>query len=681
MGEKGLRVFSILVGVVLVVSAGFLALGRFGWPLVSLSYDLPFFAHQAGTPDSICIVYLDELEDDLLDRGVHANLLDELREAEACVVAYDIIFDSEWDEPEVDETFAESIRRFENSGGESGTQREVFLAAGRATSQQLGVAIERLVLPTDLLLDAAEEVGGTEAFGVVLYEDESFQARRLTTGTPDESSLCWRVAQSLNPKLIEKVRLRERWINFAGPPSDSEDPTPRASIPSCSVQSVLKGEVSPAFFRNKVVFVGGAPGIVGDALGKDLFAAPYHRLGGKSRVPLMSGVELQANMTANLIQENWLRRTISRTERYLIIGGGILFGSLFTFLRPFRGVLLALVLILAFFLAGTLSIHFTKIWFPWTAMAFCQVPVALVWGTASRSYVERHFRFASDEEKRRLGKAFEKYLSPAMLQKLVENDYHVNLGGEKVNVAVMFTDIADFTKMSENLRDPATIVANLNDYFDRTSEQIRKSEGTVIKFIGDAIFAGWGAPIEVESPARQAIKAALEVEKRSLLRVGNKVLPTRLGIHMGEVLAGNIGGSDRFDYTFIGDAVNVAARLESLNKQMGTTILTSGEIVENLNKGEFALRRLGRFQLKGKKEATEVFEVLGERLTTTYSSWLQDFEAAQQALEVGDLIAAKEQFMQIVTSQDEGDGPCRFFLELLEEPHRIRDGVILLDQK
>ena len=132
----------------------------------------------------------------------------------------------------------------------------------------------------------------------------------------------------------------------------------------------------------------------------------------------------------------------------------------------------------------------------------------------------------------------------------------------------------------------------------------------MIKFIGDAIFAAWGAPIIDPLAPLKAARAAWHLSQNDSLVVEGVNLKTRIGVHFGEVVAGNIGSRKRVDYTMIGDAVNLAARLEGLNKMFGTRILISEDVESRLN-GEFHTRKLGSFRVKGRKEPTAVFELVG----------------------------------------------------------------------
>lgn len=678
--ERGTRVTTILLGALLTCMVGLSALLRMGDSLVTLSYDLPFIVHRAGGADDVRIVYLNELDQQFLDRRPQAQLLDRLGEAGARMVVYDIIFDLPSADPELDTTFAESIRRFRGVDADGNPipgapQRQVFLACGRKTFQTTGMAGEQLIPPTDVLMDAADD------FGLVAVDDDIYRLRKLPTGSLDEPALIWKAALAAGAPLTEETRMDSRWINYAGPPPDPNRPRSVMPIQSCGADSLLTGEIAPAFFRDRIVVIGGEPGIVGEALGKDLFETPFHRFQIFGKIPLMSGVEVQANALANLLQGNWLLRSIPRFDLYLVVISGLAIGMLLAALRPMMGLLWSLIFIFAATMAGVFSMHFAQFWFPWTVVAFLQVPVAMVWGIASQSYIDRYFRIKLGEEQKAIRAAFAKYLSPQMLDRLTAEGFRTNLGGEKIQAAMMFTDLENFTDMCERIGDPERVVETLNGYFERTTSSIFEDDGVIVKFIGDAIFAAWGAPIPDPNAAQKAVHAAWKLFENDKLVVDGQTLGTRIGLHFGEVVAGNIGSSRRVDYTLIGDAVNLAARLEGVNKLLGTHILMSDAVKACLD-GEYRTRRIGRLRVKGRKEPVVAYELLGPVVHKSEPEWISAYHRALDILESGDPRAALPAFSHVQSLRGtEGDGPSRFFIEHIQNGDILPDGTVELKEK
>ena len=395
----------------------------------------------------------------------------------------------------------------------------------------------------------------------------------------------------------------------------------------------------------------------------------------------MSGVEVQANILINLLRGNWLTKSGAGFELWMVIGAGCLAGFGFTRLRPFHGVLAALACVFLLAVIGTATVAKGNFWFPWSVVAFLQVPVALGWGTGSRFYIEKFFREKLSKEQQYLKDAFEKYLSPQMLDRLTEDGFQMKFGGEKVEAAMMFTDLESFTNMCERVGDPERIVEALSDYFERTTGHIFDHEGVVIKFIGDAIFAAWGAPLIDPLAPVKAARAAWYLSQDDHLVVEGVSMNTRIGVHFGEVVAGNIGSRKRVDYTMIGDAVNLAARLEGLNKMFGTRILIS-EDVESHFDGEFLTRKLGRFRVKGRKEPTAVYELLGPVAEVAEPDWLSGYAKAVAALEEEDQETARKYFEEVNGMRGaDGDGPSRFFLKLLDGGETLGGGVYDMTEK
>ena len=200
--EKRTRLFASILAAVLTILVGYAALLRAGGSLVNLSYDLPFISHRAGGAGDIRIVYLDQLDGPLLNRRIQAELLDQLREAGARAVIYDVIFDQPSQDPAVDQGFAAAMMRFRGVDSQGnlppGTSvRPVLLACGRELIGQSGAMGERLSPPTDNLLAAADDLGL-----VLFVHDERFTVRELHTGSRDEPSLAWKAAQALGAELL-----------------------------------------------------------------------------------------------------------------------------------------------------------------------------------------------------------------------------------------------------------------------------------------------------------------------------------------------------------------------------------------------------------------------------------------------------------------------------------------------
>ena len=211
------------------------------------------------------------------------------------------------------------------------------------------------------------------------------------------------------------------------------------------------------------------------------------------------------------------------------------------------------------------------------------------------------------EEREFIRDTFGRYISPEIASEVMKRK--TGLSGEVRKVTVMFTDIADFTSISENM-EPTELVKMLNEYFSFLVSVIKKHNGVVNKFIGDSVMAVFNAPAADALHADNALKAAIEIAGEGKNILFNELfIKTRIGINTGDVLAGNIGAENRLEYTVIGDGVNMASRLEGLNKNYGSSIMI-GQGTKELLKEEYSLEEINNVAIKGKKEPQTVYKLL-----------------------------------------------------------------------
>ncbi|MGA2223442.1 MAG: adenylate/guanylate cyclase domain-containing protein, partial [Syntrophobacteraceae bacterium] len=214
--------------------------------------------------------------------------------------------------------------------------------------------------------------------------------------------------------------------------------------------------------------------------------------------------------------------------------------------------------------------------------------------------------------------AFRRYVPAELVRQLISTGEGAHLGGQRRELTVFFTDITGFTSIAE-LMTPEELMLHLSEYFDELTKIVSRYGGTVDKYIGDAVMAFWGAPVHDVEHAVHACEAALAAQEkiaelnRKWTMEGKSAFVTRIGISTGETVVGNVGSTERMNYTVIGDTVNTASRLESANKLYGTQTIVSPETYEAASK-KFWFRPLGIVAVKGKSEEKLVYELVGRRI-------------------------------------------------------------------
>jgi class 3 adenylate cyclase len=279
------------------------------------------------------------------------------------------------------------------------------------------------------------------------------------------------------------------------------------------------------------------------------------------------------------------------------------------------------------------------------------------------------YRFViADRGKRLLRQSFALYLAPAVIEKMLSSNKPPALGGEMRNVTIYFSDIADFSSIAEKI-PPTELVAAMNEYLSAMTDVIEAHGGFVDKYFGDAIVAVFGAPLDDKDHATNAVRAALRcaASLATLDRVNaafGGAVRQRIGLNSGEALVGNIGSRRRFNYTVMGDVVNLASRLEGSNKLYGTTIIAS-EATVTLTGRSFVWRELDAIRVKGRRQAVRIFEPLGVagQLAPELLSRAQAYGAGLTRYRARDFAGAAEKFALVAND----DTPSALFLERVRQ--------------
>jgi adenylate cyclase len=292
------------------------------------------------------------------------------------------------------------------------------------------------------------------------------------------------------------------------------------------------------------------------------------------------------------------------------------------------GVLVVLALVSLWWLAYVLFTHNNYV------MAVTGPSLAIVLGFVGATA----YNYVTERRQKVLIKGmFSQYVNPAFVEELVAHPEKLRLGGERKELTVLFSDIAGFTTIAERM-SPENLVALLNDYLSIMTDIVFATGGTLDKYEGDAIMAFWGAPIPQEDHALRACRAALEMQK-AIIRIrdrwegeGKPSISVRIGLSTGEMVVGNMGGSRKFDYTVIGDSVNLGSRLEGANKEYGTSIMMSQKTYERV-KNLVIARELDLLVVKGKTEPIAVYELVGlanDAISAEYHDFLNHYNLGLQ---------------------------------------------------
>ncbi|OGP80722.1 MAG: hypothetical protein A2Z13_10720 [Deltaproteobacteria bacterium RBG_16_64_85] len=289
------------------------------------------------------------------------------------------------------------------------------------------------------------------------------------------------------------------------------------------------------------------------------------------------------------------------------------------------------------------------------------------------------------KQKRFIKNAFRQYLSPDVIEQLIAHPEFLKLGGERRTLSIFFSDLQGFTAIAEGL-DPEALTGLLNEYLSAMTDIIHEEGGTLDKYVGDAIIAFWNAPLEQPDHAERAARAAVRCQaKLSELRpvIRGKIgkdLFMRIGLHTGVAVVGNMGSRNRFDYTIFGDAVNLASRLEGINKQFGTYVLAS-EAMRSALGDRFAPREISRVAVVGRKEPVRIFELLPPQEFAAREKPLSTFAKGLQEFYAGRFSVALESFLATEKTDPPAAAYARKCRALIDHPPEKWEGVWTMTEK
>jgi adenylate cyclase len=651
--------WGLILGALLTAVLGWVMLhARIASGIVRSSYDALFLApyeKNAGLAiPELVLVYLDQESLDRLGRGpagkfdraqTHAKLVRRLEADQARAVVFDLPLIDHGESLEQDQLFAAALAQF----------GKAILAADALTmtDERSGLQAVQIITPLEPFAEAATALGRA-----AITSDDDLTVRLHPPRIPSAlfPSLSWAAAElaRFQPEQQQPALETPRWVKYYGPPG---------YLPAVSYFEAISIDPGiappPAFFQNKIVFIGTVPEakIAGERQHGYRSPFSFRPLGAS---PFMPGVEVHATLFLNLIRKDWLNRLSKTAETVLVLLFGLTAGAVLANFRPLMAPLIALLFLAALAGAAYLLLSSCHLWFAWLILA-AQIGFALAYSLTFNS-------IQGCVRNRLLEQSLARYLSPSLLQWHVKKPDLLKPGAEQREISILFSDIAEFTTISDEL-EPDQLAHLLSSYFETSvTHCIHPTEGAVLHFIRDSIFAIWNAPVARSDHLERACHAALLLRDQVTNFPGLKIR-TRIGLHTGPARVGNFGTALRVDYSAMGENVELAARIQKLNHPLGTDLLVTGAVAEAVE-DLFTIRYLGRFQLLDRAAATPVHELIGTQEDESFSRELRArFHRALRKFEERKFEAAAKKLERLLKTHPQ-DGPSRFYLQKIREFQR-----------
>ena len=429
----------------------------------------------------------------------------------------------------------------------------------------------------------------------------------------------------MGKQIIPTNEYGQMLINYLGPPK---------TFPHFSISDILGGKLPKGTFKDKIVLIGAT------ATGTyDLRSTPFSTV--------YPGVEIHATVIDNILTQNMLTKpNWSKVFDLLAI---IILGTLTGIALPRLNALNDIL-----FTSGLFILHvFIARWLFINHGVWLSIVYPLLALSATYTVLTVYQYLTEERERKKIKGAFSFYVSSSVVNEMLKSPEKLKLGGDKRDLSVLFSDIRGFTTISEGLT-PEDLVLLLNEYLTVMTDIVFRNEGTLDKYMGDAIMAVYGAPLEMSDHPQRACRSALEMTKglqalnEKWIREGKKPLDIGIGINTGMMMVGNMGSDQRFDYTVMGDAVNLGSRLEGANKNYRTNILIS-EFTHERVKDEFVCMELDCVKVKGKTLPVKIYQLVGaDDVSIERKEAIKDFNTGLGLYKNQKFVEAIEIFQSVV---------------------------------
>ena len=506
-----------------------------------------------------------------------------------------------------------------------------------------------------------------------IFEKNPLIAKKMLDELQNSSSLSGDIKRGQVLKSLIRMYQgdKSRYLNFYGPPGTVTTVSYHQLLQPGGNSTVYQEQLD---LNGRAVFVG---------LSRRLWAGQkdgFHTVFSQASGLDISGVEIAASAFANLLEDMSVQALDFRAHLAFIFLWGVALGIVCFFLPTAIAAFSVIGLSSLYLAVAHYQFNHTGSWYPLVIPLFFQVPVAY-FGTVLWRY------FEVNKERQNIRKAFGYYLPDKVVDQLAKNMAYIKSSSQMVYGTCLFTDAEQYTTLSESM-EPEELSSFMNKYYEALFEPVKQHRGVVSDVVGDSMLAIWATAQPDAALRTQACLTALDIAgavQKFNQSHDNLKLPTRIGLHSGYMLLGNIGAINHYEYTPIGDIVNTASRVEGLNKYLGTRIVLSEEVLYQLD--GFLTRELGKFLLVGKSKPVVVYELIcriGEsseqqrRLCAIFNIALNAFR--RQSWE--EAIKGFNESMEIRRE----DAPSIFYLKLCEKykenpPGEMWDGLVSLDNK
>ena len=668
-------------------------------------------------------------------RDYHAKIINALHQAGAQTIVFDIFFKRPRNKKN-DDLMALAIKKAGNVILFSKLNRQLLDIQGqtpRTLNQDNILSIETIQEPTKLLTEAALATapftlpkypakvsqfwtfrttsGDTPTLPLIALHHYINQSLNLINGLPEIQNL-----ETTNLSLVQQIKqLREYllqnkgltqkplsksqtqkqpllnnlisaytqspqpYINFYGPPR---------TITTFTYDQVLENRLPENFsFKNKVVFIGFSEKLEPEQ--KDNFYTVFSQPNGLD----LSGIEIAATAFLNLLHNSSIKPITSYQSLTIIIIFGFIIALVSRLFRETSALLLWLFVASSYLFIAFYQFEQNYYWLPLVVPLLIQAPFALIFGISW--YALDNYR-----SRKKMRRAFSYYVPETMVDLLTEQKQPIQQSQELQYGVCMATDAEQYTQLSEKLA-PEDLATLMNQYYETLFSCVRDTNGTVSDIIGDAMLALW-LPQNFKNKSKlissennfielriKSCLTALEIikshSKQYNVNQEKFILPTRIGIHAGDMMIGNVGAVDHYEYRAVGDVINTTTRIENLNKRFNTYLLASKEVVSKTNL--FHTRNIGSFILSGKQQSITLYEILklSENVTIEDKHKTNEFHQALSFFNQGLFVEAEKAF-NLICTLNPTDGVARFYLQQSQQqstmqPNDDWDGTIKFTMK